>query len=271
MSFCQVSRAIWPRDFTDDLKNTGKSFKNWNTCMNDKPCKIIAIVGIVLACIVGMWLIGGLLTCFRQGVTGIAEFCCWCCNCNRQSQRNDTMMMNNQGYIQPQNRMTSNGYQQVPDIVYQPIRYPESAYYGNGNDTSYYDESVKPNNNEVYEMEQDFDIEAQRQKPNNNKKKDVIYDLDSEDPVRDSFMQNAGSTTYLNGNYSTSTTHLNHSPVRNPPNHSPVRHGNMSNNNSNLNVGQARPYPEDSYFQSQPYSPIQNNSNKQHHNAGYYY
>ncbi|SMN18944.1 similar to Saccharomyces cerevisiae YOR104W PIN2 Protein that induces appearance of [PIN+] prion when overproduced [Maudiozyma saulgeensis] len=266
MSFCKISHAIYPRDFTDDLKTTGKSFKNWNSCMNDKACKIIAIVGIVLAVIVGLWLIGGLLTCFRQGVTGIAEFCCWCCHCNNnRNNNNSNMMMNNNGYA-PAGMQNNNGYQSAPDIVYQPIRYPESAYYGNTNNDQdlYYDEG-NPNgknkkDSEVFEMEQDFDLEDQRKKSLKRQNKNVVYDLDSEDPVRDSFVNNAGSNTYLNGNYSTSATHLNNSPIRS---------NNNDYSNSDVNVGQSRPYPEDSYFQSSPYNNSNNNSNG--HNAGYYY
>ncbi|CAB4254224.1 similar to Saccharomyces cerevisiae YOR104W PIN2 Protein that induces appearance of [PIN+] prion when overproduced [Maudiozyma barnettii] len=264
MSFCKISNAIYPRDFTDDLKNTGKSFKNWNSCMNDKACKIIAIVGIVLAVIVGLWLIGGLLTCFRQGVTGIAEFCCWCCHWNdNRNNNNPNMMMNNNGYAPP-GMPNNNGYQPAPDIVYQPIRYPESAYYANNDNgkDAYYDEGAtngKSNkDSEVFEMEQDFDLEGQRRKSLKRQNKNVVYDLESEDPVRDSFVNNAGSTTYLNSNYTTSATHLDHTP------------GTL-NNNSNVNIGQSRPYPEDSYFQTDPYGPNQYNNNSNGHNTGYYY
>ncbi|KAK5780970.1 Pin2p PWA37_001881 [Arxiozyma heterogenica] len=165
---------IFRRDFTDDVKNTAKSFKNWNSCMADKPCKIIAIVGICLACIVGLWLIGGLLTCVRQGVTGISGFICWCCNCN---ERDNSYPNNNynHGYnphmtpsYQPQQPMM---YRSPPDVVYQPI---ERGYYEESTqnipDYGYYSERNQKSNS-VFELEQDFDLEGQRikaqQKKNN--------------------------------------------------------------------------------------------------------
>lgn len=210
MSFCKISRAIYPRSLSSDLKETGSSFKNWDSCMNNKACKIIAIVGICLAAIVALWLIGALLTCIRQGVTGISDFFCWCCRCNKNTNRDNAMM--NNGYIAP--NMDNSGYQGAPNIVYQPIQYPESAYYGN--DDSYYNErqlngkNIVGDNksNEVFELEQDFDLEEQRNKSRWNKD-NVVYDIESEDNTRNSFINNASSsTTHLNGNNSTSTTNL---------------------------------------------------------------
>lgn len=151
MEVCAVDRLFPRSSFTENVQNTAKSFKSWSTCMNDKPCKIIAIVGIALASIVALWIIGAILTCFRQGVTGIGGFFCWCCNCGRGSSRAAA----NEGF--------SRGAMATAPatVIYQPIQQPESAYYRNRDD-SFYDERRK--SNEVFELEQDFDLEKQREK-----------------------------------------------------------------------------------------------------------
>lgn len=164
---CQVNSLVRRSKFTDGVIDTGKSFKSWDSCMHNKACKIIAIVGIVLAGIVGIWLIGALLTCFRQGVTGIGEFCCWCCNCcnnNPNRMGNDPV---NQGF----NRVGGN-INGPPNVVYQPINMPERAYdkYNPGG-YSDYDPRKDNTNTTVYdesiELEQDFDLEDQKWKNKN--------------------------------------------------------------------------------------------------------
>ncbi|CCC68770.1 hypothetical protein NCAS_0B06860 [Naumovozyma castellii] len=165
MNICQIKQTLFPRAWTDDIVNTGKSFKNWDSCMNDKPCKIIAIVGICLAVIVGLWLIGALLTCFRQGVTGIGSFICWCCSSSSRSQRQQQM-------AQQQNYNPAMPSQ----VVYQPVQQPESAYYNRQAD-SFYDERTPGNKrddkNEVFELEQDFDLEKQKAKSQARRKKSL--------------------------------------------------------------------------------------------------
>lgn len=86
------SKLLYPRSFTSDVVSTAQSFKSWNTCMDNKTCKIIAIVGIVLAVIVVVWIIGGLAHCFISGVSGIAECLCCCCRiCGNNSRRNNQL------------------------------------------------------------------------------------------------------------------------------------------------------------------------------------
>lgn len=146
---------LYKREWTDGIEHTAKSFKNWDSCMADKPCKIIAIVGIVLASIIGLWLIGSLLTCIRQGFSGIGGFICWCCNSNDNSKSN----AHQQYSAQP-----------PPNVVYQPV---EPGYYGNRvqgydqGEPQYYNEAGSYNNNNrssIFELEEDFDLEGQRKK-----------------------------------------------------------------------------------------------------------
>ncbi|CCE90468.1 Pin2p TDEL_0B03390 [Torulaspora delbrueckii] len=164
MDVCAIN-GLFARSFTNNVESTAKSFKSWNTCMDNKACKIIAIVGIVLAAITAIWLIGALLTCFRQGVTGIGGFVCWCCNCGQKSAR----------------APTNDGYGKVnptpATVVYQPIQRPESAYYRHRDD-SFYDE--RKNSKEVFELEQDFDLEKQRDKSKKKRLPAVTHDGDDD-------------------------------------------------------------------------------------------
>ncbi|SCW02447.1 LAFE_0F06634g1_1 [Lachancea fermentati] len=140
-----MSTICYKRIYSRDITSVAESFKSWDTCMDNKVCKIIAIVGIVLAVIVGIWIVGSLLRCFKDGATGITEFFCWCCGSGRKRAAQDQSMRTQQ---------TGN----PPMVVYQPIQQPQNAYYP---DESYYDERY---NGKVKEIEQDFDLEAQRNK-----------------------------------------------------------------------------------------------------------
>lgn len=113
--------------------------------MDNKTCKIVAIVGIVLASIFGIYLLGGVLYFFKSGVTNISDFLCWCCA--GRNKRND---LGNQNYPQ-----------QPPMVVYQPVRGPQMDYERPERNV-FYDESLSPTKSDVTEMEQSFDLEAQR-------------------------------------------------------------------------------------------------------------
>lgn len=164
MEVCTVKRLIG-RSFTQNLQSTADSFKSWDTCMNNKTCKIVAIVGIVLAALVALWLLGAILTCFMQGVTGIGEFCCWCCNCGRGKSGRAA----NEGYGR-----TS----QIPPpatVIYQPIQQPESAYYRKADD-AFFDERRR--SKDAFELEEDFDLEKQREKSRKKRLPAVTHDVD---------------------------------------------------------------------------------------------
>lgn len=233
------------------IESTAESFKSWDTCMDNNACKIIAIVGISLASIIVLWLVGALLTCIRVGITGISQFCCWCCNCN--SNKNDH-------YPPPvnENYMNNRPYMPPSTVIYQPIQQPQSAYYGNPKD-EYYDEAAK--SNDVYELEQDFDLEKQKEKVvsrkgtgtgvgNNRPKKllPVVYDTEPDNRYlinpqeftsRDSFLNNSNPANQYRDNNMSSDNY-----------HSPIRRSDATNyynfGGSNYNHSPTRaPYPED--------------------------
>lgn len=169
MESCAINRLFARSAFTENVQTTAQSFKSWDTCMNNKACKIIAIVGIALASVVALWLVGAILTCFRQGVTGVGSFFCWCCNCGKRNSRAPA----NEGYGRA-------GMVAPPAaVVYQPIQQPQSAYYRNRDD--YFDERKK--SNDVFELEEDFDLEKQREKSKKKRLPAVTHDVDEDNSV----------------------------------------------------------------------------------------
>ncbi|SCU82988.1 LADA_0C09054g1_1 [Lachancea dasiensis] len=136
-------RSLAPRSFVQDARSTADSFKSWDTCMDNKTCKIVAIVGIVVACVVAIWIVGSLLRCFVRGASGFGEFCCWCC-CRSRTPRAPVQTAASTGPVAPPGQVP-------PMVVYQPIAAPTSQ------PAAYYQES-----HSVEEIEQDFDLEAQR-------------------------------------------------------------------------------------------------------------
>lgn len=157
------------REWTDGITHTAKSFKNWDSCMADKPCKIIAIVGIVLASILGIWLVGSLLTCLRQGFSGIGGFICWCCHSGNSGSGSGGSQPGQQYAAQPAVNHHYGYGGQPPNVVYQPVEpagyYQRAGAKYQGQEPQYYSEaSASAHRSSVFELEQDFDLEAQKQK-----------------------------------------------------------------------------------------------------------
>ena len=78
--------AIIASDWEDDAKTTGKSFKSWKSCQNNRTCHIIAIVGIVLAALCIFWVLSTLIRCLCMGYSCLEALCCCCCR-NAHSNR----------------------------------------------------------------------------------------------------------------------------------------------------------------------------------------
>ncbi|CAI2023480.1 hypothetical protein SEUBUCD646_0H01520 [Saccharomyces eubayanus] len=281
MSICKLKNAVslFPRSsFTDGVVSTSKSFRSWDTCMDNKACKIIAIVGIVLASILVIWLIGGLLTCFRQGVTGIGQFVCWCCHCSGNQNRNNGMPVN-EGF----NRVNM-GAVPPSTVIYQPIQQPENAYYRNdAKPDTFYDE-VKTPSNEVYELEEDFDLEKQREKTRRKQRRQrnkegqspsrvapLVYDEDPTEndipqpqyDARGSFIQNANHT---NTNSNSNTNLTGQPPIFDISDYGENYYYNNNNaqgNSNNAHIPDHRsPYPTESHQPYQGYNPNQNQNGR---------
>ncbi|SCU81698.1 LAFA_0C06612g1_1 [Lachancea sp. 'fantastica'] len=89
---------------------------SWFPSLSNKTWKILAIVGIVIACIIGLWILGSLLRCCAQGVGGCYEFCFFCSP--RSKQRRSA-----------QRPIPQSAPYSAPMVIYQPIMEPKSTYY----------------------------------------------------------------------------------------------------------------------------------------------
>ncbi|KAF3992559.1 hypothetical protein FT663_01424 [Candidozyma haemuli var. vulneris] len=69
-----------------DVKSTAESFKSWDTCMDNTTCKIVAIVGIVLAVLVVISILTTLFRCCCLGLSCAQALCC-CCSRGGGSRR----------------------------------------------------------------------------------------------------------------------------------------------------------------------------------------
>lgn len=78
---------IFTEPFARDVKSTAELFKSWGTCMDKKTCKIVAICGIVAACIFGFMILFTLARCVCMGLSCAEAICC-CCR-RRRSPRMD--------------------------------------------------------------------------------------------------------------------------------------------------------------------------------------
>lgn len=79
--------------------------------MDNTTCKWVAIIGIVLAVLLVMWILGSIIRCFCLGVSCFQAICCCCncCSCCDGNRRRDA----------PYNASYSPGYggQQQPVVV----------------------------------------------------------------------------------------------------------------------------------------------------------
>ncbi|KAK6462093.1 hypothetical protein DFJ63DRAFT_313241 [Scheffersomyces coipomensis] len=99
--------------FIDNVKSTAQSFEHWDTCMANRTCKIVAIVGICLAGLFVLWLVFAFVQCLCLGATCIEALCCCCCGgCCRPKQQ--------QVYAPPP---------QQPQPMYNPNMYPPDHRY----------------------------------------------------------------------------------------------------------------------------------------------
>ncbi|CEP63904.1 Pin2p LALA0_S09e05094g [Lachancea lanzarotensis] len=101
---------------------------SWFPSLSNKTWKILAIVGIVLACIIGLWILGSLVRCCVHGVGGFYEFCFFCSP--RTKQRRSV-----------QRPVPPSAPYSAPMVIYQPIVEPKSTYY---HEMHYDLESQKP-------------------------------------------------------------------------------------------------------------------------------
>ncbi|KAF8000900.1 hypothetical protein HF325_004689 [Metschnikowia pulcherrima] len=100
--------------FLRDIKSTAESFKSWDTCMDNKTCKIVAIVGIALGGVFVLWILATLIQCMCMGVSCLSALCCCCCRGAHQNR-----------YVEPPQQPYNNA-NMYP--AHQPIRQMEQTY-----------------------------------------------------------------------------------------------------------------------------------------------
>lgn len=157
----QPSATIVQRSWTSSVGNTVTSAKHWNTCMANKPCKIIAIIFIVIGGILVFWLLGSIFSCLRTGCEGWVSFFCWPCEASRNSRSQQQPATQ---YIVPQQQQwNSNSGGQ-------------GNYYTNDRDRNDYGRVFE----EDLELEtQDFDLEAQKQKSSKKQSQAAVDNSDN--------------------------------------------------------------------------------------------
>lgn len=125
-----VADAVFRRSFTSDVTSTADSFKSWDTCMDNKTCKIVAIVLIVLAGLFVFWILSTIIRCLCCGVTCLEALCCCCCRSANRGRSRNIQDDHNQAYNNPnmypppppQQHFTSQ-----PQPAYQPVYTGERA------------------------------------------------------------------------------------------------------------------------------------------------
>ena len=207
--YCKVSSLLYRRSIFTGIQDTGQSFRSWDSCMANKACKIIAIVGICLAGVFFLWLVGAILSCLREGVTNIATFFCWCFGCRRSSSNTSsapqvivTPAPNPSGYV----AATAPNYRGAMHQPPQPVaaaQYSRGTFNARSNRDPYYSEiqnrdiSTDEMSSDVYELEQDFDLEKQRRKSQRGSRmpqRGVVYDNDDSEIGNGPFNGYLGST-----------------------------------------------------------------------------
>lgn len=88
----QVINAVYlmGRDILDDAtgKSSGGLWRLWDSCMDNTACKVVAIILIVIAALIVLWVLGTIFRCFYYGLA-CGEACCSCCCCGLKKLSQD--------------------------------------------------------------------------------------------------------------------------------------------------------------------------------------
>lgn len=101
-----------------------KAFKSFDTCMDNTICKIVFIVGIVVAALISLWIFISIARCFIIGPS--VATCCCCCPCldhthERELQRQPEFVESYNTYPSPTVPVTSTNH-------YNPRPYSQRSY-----------------------------------------------------------------------------------------------------------------------------------------------
>lgn len=112
----QVALSLFRRE------DIGLNKSTWDKCMNKTPCKIGAIVGIVVVALIVFWIVMTIVRCCCMGLSCIEALCCCCSCCGSRKPRQPR-------YAEPQ--LHYNNPNMYPPA--QPMRQAEPSYQPVGN------------------------------------------------------------------------------------------------------------------------------------------
>lgn len=134
--------SVFKRDVAGDVRSTAQAFRSWDTCMADRPCKIIAIVLIVLGCLIVMWALSTVIRCMCLGFSCLEALCCCCCRSASKEYHEKQVPYNNPNMYMPpaQPIYHQNGYA-PPNQAAGSVYDTNTTYYGNNRNVQTFEPS----------------------------------------------------------------------------------------------------------------------------------
>lgn len=83
---------IIPREEYHDGTETARSFRSWDTCMDNKVCRITASVGITVAVLAAIVLFFACVRGCRYQLTFAEAFCCCCVKRKRRDEEENAQV-----------------------------------------------------------------------------------------------------------------------------------------------------------------------------------
>ncbi|KAF3994050.1 hypothetical protein FT663_00070 [Candidozyma haemuli var. vulneris] len=122
--------SLIPRE--DDGTETARSFRSWDTCMDNNVCRITACVGITVAILVGIAIFAACVRGCRHSLSFSEAFCC-CCPCGRRVKYEEPVELKpiQDPVMYPPKRYFS----QPPPPQAPPAYHVADGYEGNSNGT----------------------------------------------------------------------------------------------------------------------------------------
>ncbi|KAG5356752.1 [PSI+] induction protein 2 [Yarrowia sp. E02] len=157
--------SLTKRGLAESAKSTGEAFKSWDSCMDNTFCKIVAIVGIVAAGMLVLWILTAFFRCCFYGASAMTACCaiCSCCACccndkvNREANQGNYAAANNPAMYPASNPYQAYNYQPQPVYGNQSNNNFAPDYYVNRrSDEDDFEMKKYPRTN-VYEVPADQD------------------------------------------------------------------------------------------------------------------
>ncbi|ODV58704.1 Pin2p ASCRUDRAFT_72380 [Ascoidea rubescens DSM 1968] len=149
-------------DAYNDTVSTAKSFQSWDTCMDNNVCKWVAIVGIILASLLVIWLLSTLIQVICCGATCIGALCCCffkCCSCCCPSKSKNRDVSDG-------NQQFSNFFNKQKVAKFSPLANP-NMYPPKQETPNYYEQLNGDSQNAPQDLNDPYDKNSFNNYPNN--------------------------------------------------------------------------------------------------------